>query len=291
MNIMEFKRICSNCGKELTYKSKISYKNAVKSNSVCRSCASKERQKENHCANLSNLLLDTPEAFYWIGFLLADGSFYDNRLKLGLSIKDADHLYKFANFINYTGAVYITDKSISIACKDVEAVQRIKEKFDIRDRKTYNPPQTILKFDTNLTYALLSGFIDGDGNIKNQSGRKDFCLTIKNHSSWESILKQFNSIITNKNLTRRDSRGYAKLVISNTEDLKKLKIKALDLNLPILARKWNIIDLNYTSRYITAAELREKVIEAHKTGMKNKEIAEKFNTSKSNVTRILKTYG
>ena len=84
--------------------------------------------------------MDTPEAFYWIGFLLADGSFYDNRLKLGLSIKDADHLYKFANFINYTGAVDITDKSISIACKDVEAVQRIKEKFDIRDRKTYNPP-------------------------------------------------------------------------------------------------------------------------------------------------------
>lgn len=98
-------------------------------------------------------------------------------------------------------------------------------------------------------------------------------------------------MITDKNLTRIDSRGYAKLIISNTEDLKKLKIKALNLNLPILARKWDIIDLNYTSRHITASELREKVIEAYKTGMKNKEIAEKFNTSKSNITRILKTYG
>ncbi len=98
-------------------------------------------------------------------------------------------------------------------------------------------------------------------------------------------------MITDKNLTRIDSRGYAKLIISNTEDLKKLKIKALNLNLPILTRKWDIIDLNYTSRHITASELREKVIEAYKTGMKNKEIAEKFNTSKSNVTRILKTYG
>lgn len=40
---MEFKRICPNCGKELVYKSETSYKNAVKADSVCRSCASKER--------------------------------------------------------------------------------------------------------------------------------------------------------------------------------------------------------------------------------------------------------
>lgn len=288
---MEFKRICPNCGKELMYKSKTSYKNAIKSNSLCRSCASKERQREKHCADLSNLLLDTPEAFYWVGFLLADGSFYDNRLKLGLSIKDSNHLYKFANFINYTGAIDITDKSISVACKDVEIIKQIKEKFDIKDRKTYNPPKTILKFNIDLTYALLAGFIDGDGSIKNQSKRKDFCLTIKNHSSWESILKEFNSMISNKNLTKLDSRGYAKFTISNTEDLKKLKIKILSLNLPILARKWDVIDLNYTSRHIIASELRERVIEAHKAGMRNKDIAEKFNTSKSNVTKIIKTYG
>lgn len=45
INIMEFKRICPNCGKELMYKSETSYKNAIKkkSNSLCRSCASKER--------------------------------------------------------------------------------------------------------------------------------------------------------------------------------------------------------------------------------------------------------
>ena len=88
-----------------------------------------------------------------------------------------------------------------------------------------------------------------------------------------------------------DSRGYAKLIISNTEDLKKLKIKILSLGLPILARKWDVIDLNYTSKYVTASELREKVIRAYKAGIRNKDIAEKFNISKSNVTRILKTYG
>lgn len=288
---MEFERICLSCGKRLIYKNEITYNNAIKANSICKSCAGKEKQKEKHCANLSNLLLDTPETFYWMGFLLADGCFCNNRLVLTLSIKDSNHLYKFAKFINYTGMIRVTDKSISIACKDIDTVSKIKEKFDIKDRKTYNPPRTILKFDADLTYALLAGFIDGDGNIKNQPGRKDFCLTIKNHSSWESILKEFNSIISDKNLTRLDSRGYAKLVISNTENLKRLKSKMLSLGVPVLSRKWDVIDLNYTSKYITASELKEKVIEAHKSGMRNKDIAEKFNTSKSNVTRILKTYG
>lgn len=291
MNIMEFKRICPNCGKELTYKSETSYKNAVKSNSVCRSCASKERQKDNHCADLTNLLSDTPEAFYWIGFLLADGSFYDNRLKLGLSPKDSEHLYKFAKFINYHGAVNITSKSISIACKNNEVVDAIKKKFDIKDRKTYNPPETISRFREDLVYSLLAGFIDGDGNIQNQTRRKDFFLRIKTHASWKHILKEFNRLISDKDFVKIDSRGYALLTISNTEKLKQLKSKILSLNIPILSRKWNVIDLNYTSKYVAASELREKVIEAHRAGIRNKDIAEKFNTSKSNVTKILKTYG
>lgn len=40
---MEFKRTCPKCGKELTYKSKASYKNAVRANSICRNCASRKR--------------------------------------------------------------------------------------------------------------------------------------------------------------------------------------------------------------------------------------------------------
>ena len=205
-------------------------------------------------------MLDTPEAFYWMGFLLADGCFCNNRLVLTLSIKDSNHLYKFAKFINYTGMIRVTDKSISIAYKDIDTVSKIKEKFDIKDKKTYNPPNTILKFNIDLTYALLAGFIDGDGSIKNQFNRKDFYLTIKNHSSWISILKEFNNMISDKNLTRLNSSGYANLVISNTEDLKKLKIKILSLNIPILTRKWDIINLNYTSKYVIASRLREKVL-------------------------------
>lgn len=222
--------------------------------------------------------------------MLADGSFYDNRLRLGLSSKDSDHLYKFADFIHYSGSINITEKAISLACKDTEVVEKIKEKFDIKPQKTYNPPHTVLKFDRDLTYALLAGFIDGDGNIKNQTDRKDFVLQIKIHSSWENILKEFNSLISEQNFTRINSSGYAYLVISNTENLKKLKEKILSLNLPIMSRKWDVIDLNFVSKYVTAKELRNNIIKAYEEGMRNKDISIKFNTSPSNVTKIIKNY-
>lgn len=54
-----------------------------------------------HNANLQRLLEDTPEAFYWIGFLLADGSFSKGRIRF--AIKDVEQLYRFGTFIDYTG--------------------------------------------------------------------------------------------------------------------------------------------------------------------------------------------
>jgi len=52
---------------------------------------------------LERLLENTPEAYYWIGFLMADGNFdihgYVNRLTLFLSEKDKEHIQKFSQFI------------------------------------------------------------------------------------------------------------------------------------------------------------------------------------------------
>lgn len=42
---------------------------------------------------------------YWLGFLAADGSIHHNKLEIGLSIKDIEHLYKFKEFINYEGVI------------------------------------------------------------------------------------------------------------------------------------------------------------------------------------------
>ena len=43
---MEYKRICPICKKELEYKSYSAWYNANKSNSICRSCAAKQKARE-----------------------------------------------------------------------------------------------------------------------------------------------------------------------------------------------------------------------------------------------------
>ena len=51
--------------------------------------------------NFEKLLEETNEKYYWLGFLLADGSFGKKKeLKIGLSNKDKEHLIKLQNFLN-----------------------------------------------------------------------------------------------------------------------------------------------------------------------------------------------
>lgn len=281
-------RTCSKCGKTLKYKSRSAWALATKKGGLCKSCAI--RARENYCADLSVLLDDTPETFYWIGFLLADGCFGDNRIRLSLSIKDKEHVLRFGNFIKYNGTYTETDIKFGLACKNITIVEQICKKFDINQAKTYNPPETIMNFDENLRYALLAGFIDGDGNIQRQNKRADFLLRIKNHASWLNILKEFGRMITDKECVKLNGSGYAELNITNTVKLQELKRRVMSLNLPLMSRKWDVIDLNFVSKYTTAEILRNKVLELHKQGYKNIDICRLCNTSPANVSKIIKKY-
>jgi len=48
------------------------------------------------------LLSNTPQALYWMGFLIADGyfCFHNHRIELNLSHKDENHLQAFMSFCN-----------------------------------------------------------------------------------------------------------------------------------------------------------------------------------------------
>lgn len=114
---------------------------------------------------------------------MADGNFSDNRVRITLGIKDKEHLLKFARYIKYSTEVVETIINIATSSKNIEVVPKICEKFDIKSNKTYFPPKTIKTFSIDLQYCLLAGFIDGDGSIRNLTGRPDFSLVIKNHAS------------------------------------------------------------------------------------------------------------
>lgn len=288
-----FYRKCPQCGKELSYINEKSIKNSIRHKLLCNSCGglNKARKIGGRGSEIAILLDDSPESFYWMGFILADGSFNNNRFKITLAIKDKDHLIKLAEYLKYFRSVSETSTTASIDSKNIDIIPLICDKFDIKPQKTFNPPATIKHFAIDLQYCLLAGFIDGDGHIRKQYNRNDFLLVIKNHSSWENILREFNELIDGTtNFTKINNSGYARLIISNSEVLKNLKKRILSYNIPIMNRKWDIIDLNFVTRNIRAEELKSNVLKDLKDGLSVSESSVKNNSNYENVYRIKRKY-
>jgi len=230
-------------------------------------------------AQLERLLEPIPLAYYWIGFLLADGHVTPRgQLRLRIAECDKAHLLKYGRFIHYTGkvATHVGSKpthqnDVCIVAANKQVLAQLAE-FGLRPRKTYYPPQPeSLPADTDLMLSLLIGFIDGDGAIQYQTGRSDCKLTIKVHSTWLSILAAlrqrvvsiFNTDMAEPHINKQ---GYAHWCMANQRVLRELKQHAIRLGLPMLARKWDKIDLERgpgrgevaKERLLLAQQLREQ---------------------------------
>jgi hypothetical protein len=245
-------------------------------------------------ANLSNLLQDTPEAYYWIGFLIADGSFSNNnRLSLGISSKDEIAMKKFCSFVD--GKYYIEKEGtiVRFACMDTAIVATLKEKFGIKTNKTYNPPLLSIPNDT-LFLSFFIGFIDGDGCIQNVYKRQDTAIIIKLHKTWINVLQTISarlySICDIKQypIVKLNTAGYARMNITNGQVVHFLKTKALTFKLPVLLRKWDKIDLNYESRTMKSKRLKPQILILYKQGIKQQSIAQQLQVSKAWVSLVVR---
>jgi len=208
--------------------------------------------------NCSYLLEDTPETFYWTGFILADGNISNARLKVSISVKDKEHLHRLASKLNT--AVSIHDhksnfgggRMCQISCMDKKNILAFANKFQIHDNKTYNPPKHY-GFDDYLMISMLIGIIDGDGCINNQTGRNDCIIRIKCHSSWCNFYAMLHQLLdehfgSKSKPPKVSNSGYMEWTIADYRLVKGLKRFALDNQLPILGRKWDKIDLNLIPR-------------------------------------------
>jgi hypothetical protein len=232
-------------------------------------------------AQIEKLLLDTPEAYYWMGFLIADGTFYSKALKLELAEKDLNHLNEFKRFICYCGKALTCSinvmHSVHIPC--------LRIKFGIKNRKTYNPPDLSL-FNGHLLFSLIIGIIDGDGSMGMRNGSV-YNIAIKMHGSWLDQLQYILDFLYNyfeysppthqRPVVKLNGAGYARLIISDRYLIAKIKQQAINLCLPIMDRKWCKIDQSYQGR-IRENELLEKTAKKLKEeGLKLKDISEKMN--------------
>ncbi len=267
--------------------------NLKASNLGLRKCY--EGKHPNVQADLSILLNDELETFYWIGFLTGDGSFSKNRLKLSLAIKDGHHVAEFSKYIKCKNFRPVRENTaVQVSVQDKFYVPKITSKFNLQPVKTYNPPlgekMPLQSNDAFISYFV--GLIDADGNIQHQSGRTDCSVRLKLHSSWLKFLRFTVDRLCGildvrvRAKPRINSRGYAEWSCADSRLVTSLKKYAILLSIPLLHRKWSKIDEHFVSRYVKAAENRIKVGELIKKGLRNKEISRLLGLSPSTISNI-----
>lgn len=204
---------------------------------------------------LKNLLKETPEAYYWLGFIAADGNFHarpDGKLAtLRFRIKDLKSvqlLKKFLQVDNVIRPYIINDiKMYRLNIGDVKGIELLRQKYSITSNKTITPMEFNLK--GNSLISLLIGYIDGDGHIRNKKSYPE--IAIKCNYTWLGELLKWHrelSLLTGIQMAapyRKDN--YAIWCIAKAPVVKYLYDKQVNLCLPVMRRKWDRIiidDLN-----------------------------------------------
>lgn len=255
----------------------------------------KRGQLDKRESDLSVLLLDTPLTYYWIGLIFADGSFVNNGLSIGLHLNDKEHIIKLSKYLNCDYSEDKKRKMVHIKCMDNTIVPKIMNKFDLKERKTYNPPNTFKQKTDDLFISLLAGFIDGDGHIRKQFEREDAQIVIKCHSSWLGIFNEIEDEVYriskieryNKKTSKINKQGYAFITFSNNLLLSFLKKKVKELGLPAMERKWSLIDESKVGKYQRARYYEQEYLRL-KDKYSQYRIAKILGLNNSTITAIKK---
>jgi len=233
-------------------------------------------------ADLSVLLKECPASYYWMGFLIADGHFYETAIKLHLAEADRDHIEKFRKFVSYTGKA----KSCTMNAMNPMIVKQIREKFDVSNRKTYCPCDIKWMLEKpDLFFSFIVGMIDGDGHLAKRKGMVS-SIAVKLHKNWLGNLKIVEKFLYEYFLIERFKRykknflskiiksGYAQIILSDTSLISAMKQKSLEMNLPFMLRKWHDVK-HIEIRNEQLVEMKWlKIKEMLDSGMSRKQISE-----------------
>lgn len=223
-----------------------------------------------------NLLNETLESFYWLGFIMADGHINDRQLSVTLQEKDEEQLKNLAKFLMIDNKMYVIklirgfkteQPQISLVVSDSFNLPIYKELYGLKNNKTYNPPNLPVGLSKEQFISLLIGYIDGDGCIYNLTGvakryvskktgklieyeRNDFNIQIKCHSAWFDFLCQLEVELykhlgkeLSKSKVSINKEGYAFWRIQDNKVIREIKKELQNLGIPCMARKWNKISV------------------------------------------------
>lgn len=238
---------------------------------ICKKCISLKSKKirlEKRNSNLrkySKYILDenvflpeTEEVYYYAGLLAADGCLFkvsekSKRISLTLHEKDIHTIENFKNFLKFNGNILFYKKKypyISITGAK-KLTNTLEKKFNIIPNKSliYNPP--IIK-KLNLALAFIVGYIDGDGCIYKSKKNNNFyqLQILGTQKMLEFICDIFKKIESSFNLKPRKSCSKNQEVKaialsgnfkSNEFKYKKILKKLIEIDVPKMKRKWEII--------------------------------------------------
>lgn len=199
------------------------------------------------------LLGDNPQAYYWMGYLMADGYMHHGlgQIVLVSAEADKDQMAVYAAYLKskvhryeapspFTGLM-TPHYRVSVA-ENVTA-KKIAEKYDWRPQKTYNPPSREVLDKTlasdDAFFPFMIGFMDGDGHITEAFGAR-----IENHSSWLTFHHLIYDRMKRMNFEGQppkiNSAGYSDLNLRKAF-VSFLKSVINQHQLPVLTRKWATI--------------------------------------------------
>lgn len=220
---------------------------------------------------------------YWIGFILADGHITKNsdRIQINLSIKDKNHILKIENHIGNVKK-YENSNRISVVISDKPTILSISNSFSWTSNKTKNPITIPDFLDIDQLFSLIVGFIDGDGSISKKGN-----LRIKCDPTWKYILEKFYLILTGEEKKfELTSDNCSIIYISKYHLVKNIKEKSIQLNLPIMERKWNRISNNRILKSDKSSIVRSLM----ESGKNYQEIIKETGFSYSLIYKIKKKY-
>lgn len=253
--IGEYNRPCPGCGKLIYYKRKSDLNWAIKHCTKCLSCSSNSGKfklgelhitSNNTSENNLDILMDMSlQSLYWVGFILADGSFSKFRFELGLQESDLEQLERFKKHISYNKTIKYrqSTKSYRISFSNRTSIPKFMQFFGIHYRKTYDPCDFSIfsDYSEEQLLAVLIGIVDGDGCISKTN--EQLYLSITAHKNWEYFYqKLINKINIDFHINYIKNTDTICIKTGKLKNLKKLKQFILNNNLQVLDRKWNKIN-------------------------------------------------
>lgn len=173
----------------------------LKENSLIRSKSEQWRLRYNSKLNTKVFDKLTPEAYYWLGFLYADGHISSGKrgynIELGVHSKDKEHLKKFLNFMNCNNKITKDKRSkyyrVRIGSKELHD-KLMSFGFNNEKSKNANPHYSLLN-----SRDFWRGVVDGDGSLSYVITRNypfiHLCGTLKTTEEFANFIKR-NGILS-----------------------------------------------------------------------------------------------